>query len=114
MISRAEACSPASVYNFLASRVELLRSNLLRLKDTANNVIFSEISDYQTKLKSLKISMDSLYPLEILKNGYAAVQDDAGKWITSAKSLSKGKEIVILFNDGKVQAKVEKVVLNET
>ena len=114
MINRAEACSPASVYAMLSSKVEMLRSNILWLKDTANNMVFSRISDNQARLRSLKISLDSLYPLEILKNGYTAVQNPDGRWITSAGSISDGDEMIILFSDGKVSAKAEKVVINET
>ena len=112
IMNRIEACSPVSVYEMLASRIETLRTGLLRMKDTANNLIFSEVSDLQARLKSLKISLDALYPLEILKNGYAAVQDLSGKWITSAGNISENDLIHIIFSDGEADARIEKVILN--
>ena len=113
MISRLNNCSPQAVYSVLASRTEMLMSGILRLRDSANNLIFAEVSDLNARLRNIKINLDSLYPLDVLKKGYAAVQNMSGRWVTSAADVSENEDLIIKFSDGQVFTKATKVVINE-
>lgn len=76
------------------------------LKDIENLVQLK----FQTKKHELEKMIEvltKLNPLEILKNGYAFIEKD-NKKIISAKAVSVGDEIEVLFSDGKIGATVNK------
>ena len=113
LADRVRMCSPQAVYSVLASRTEILRANILRLKDSAENTVFQMISENSSMLARLKMNLDALYPLGVLKSGYTAVQDMDGKWISSVSELHEGSDIRIIFRDGHASASVKEVINDE-
>ena len=111
--NRMSVCSPENSYHILASRTESARTCIIGLKDAACNSIYSMLSEYSSTLKALKLSLDGLYPLEVLKKGYAAIKDENGKWLAQAKEIQPGDKLNIVFSDGYVQAEAIKVIQDE-
>lgn len=82
----------------LDSRIEKLR------KSTAANIY-----DRSLKLQNLGGKLDSLSPLSTLDRGFAFVEDEAGKLISSKGELAKGELLKVRFKDGSVRARVEEI-----
>ncbi len=64
------------------------------------------ISDRKNQLDALKIRLFSLDPKAILSRGYSVVESK-GKIVSSAKSLSQGDKVDIIFADGKLVATID-------
>ncbi len=58
-------------------------------------------------LKLMKSELDASDPLGILKRGYAAVKDENGRWIGSARAAREGERIRVLLSDGSLDCLVE-------
>lgn len=61
----------------------------------------------KNRLTGLAASLDALSPLKVLMRGYAAVSDDAGTIITSAKTAAAAEHLNVSFSDGTVCTSVQ-------
>jgi len=50
--------------------------------------------------------LEALSPLRVLSRGFAAVETESGKILSSAKGLREGQEIRIRFGDGRVRSRI--------
>ena len=105
---RLTACAPGRMYDLLASRLELCASKTLRLKESADSAAVSMISELSSKLRLLKLDLDSSHPLGVLEKGYAAVKASDGSWRTRASQLKAGENVQLVFSDGTAEATVIK------
>ena len=96
-----------SVSNNVQLRLVENRSNVLKSVKDIENSIKTKVQIQKHNLEKMIEVLSKLNPLEILKNGYAFIEKD-NKKIVSAKSLSVGEEIDILFADGKLGAIINK------
>lgn len=75
-------------------------------------VIFenSYLTQMGSNLSLLASKLDALSPLKVISRGFAVVKDDRGAVVSSVKKLNVNENIVINFNDGKVNCRVEKII----
>ena len=64
------------------------------------------ITDRKNQLDAFKIRLFSLDPKAILSRGYSVVECD-GKIVSSAKVLSEGNKVDLIFADGKIAATID-------
>ncbi|MBQ4542213.1 MAG: exodeoxyribonuclease VII large subunit [Clostridia bacterium] len=88
--------------------------------ESSKNQIMMTVKDIESKIELIKKEKENklsvltnviskLNPLEILKSGYAVVENQ-GKKLTTIKSAKVGDEITINLNDGKFDATISKIV----
>ncbi len=88
--------------------------------ESSKNQIMMTVKDIESKIELIKKEKENklsvltnviskLNPLEILKSGYAVVENQ-GKKLTTIKSAKIGDEITINLNDGKFDATISKIV----
>lgn len=88
--------------------------------ESSKNQIMMTVKDIESKIELIKKEKENklsvltnviskLNPLEILKSGYAVVENQ-GKKLTTIKSAKVGDEITINLNDGKFGATISKIV----
>jgi len=77
---------------------------LINLKNLINTKIELDKKIYQSNVSTL----EAVSPLAVLSRGYSIVTDEKNKILSSAKNLTKDKNIKVNFKEGKVLAKVVK------
>ena len=73
-----------------------------------------QLSDKKKDLSEAAGRLSALSPLSVMARGYSIVSTDDGKAVTSAKQLSKGKELDLRFSDGKAKATVTEIIKGES
>ncbi len=73
-----------------------------RLADKYDDIIQTNAS----KFLSLVAKLDALSPLAVLARGYS-ITNKGDKTVSSVKDVSSGDDLVLIFNDGKVDVKVK-------
>ena len=58
------------------------------------------------KFSSLVAKLDALSPLSVLSRGYS-ITNKGNKAVSSVTEISSGDDLVLIFNDGKVDVKVK-------
>ena len=76
-----------------------------RLKDKMRNILLNKIEKEKIKLKSLNDLLEAHNPLNVLKKGFAIVEDKDNNVISSKKQLQDIDEINIIFSDGKIKGR---------
>jgi exodeoxyribonuclease VII large subunit len=85
---------------------ERLRHLQLRLANASKAQIFHT----STKLNSLKLSLNQLDPLAVLKRGYAIAVNADGKAIRDARCLTPGESLKLTLNRGQADITVNRIV----
>ncbi len=93
-----------SIISFTEDIVEIQKYKLEKLVGQLQNKLttFATEKDYQLKLKLAKL--EKLNPLDILKLGYAKIEQ-GGKVVSNLVDVDLNKELCVNFADGKVIAK---------
>ncbi len=95
------------IINISQKRLELeklrIRNIEERLKLGINNIFDKE----RERLSKMEKHLELLNPNNLLKRGYAIVQDEKGRIIKEGSSLSKGDRIITRFQDGSVTSIVD-------
>lgn len=81
-----------------------------RLKDKIRGILLNKIEKEKIKLKSLNDLLEAHNPLNVLKKGFAIVEDKDNNVISSKKELQDIDEINIIFSDGKIKGRFIKDV----
>ena len=76
-----------------------------RLKDKMRNILLNKIEKEKIKLKLLNDLLEAHNPLNVLKKGFAIVEDKDNNVISSKKELRDIDEINIIFSDGKIKGR---------
>lgn len=100
--------SPVKMFGIIEEQISNGELKIKHLKTTIDASVDEKIASLEHKLQMLKLSLDSLNPLNVLDKGYAAVKLD-GKWLLNASGLNQGDKIDIIFNDGKANCTVNNV-----
>ncbi len=66
----------------------------------------------QTALQHFMVRLQSLDPQQILKRGYALVNDNQGRLIDSIRKVNPGQNISVRLQDGRISAGVQKTEPN--
>ena len=99
----------SSLMNFspitnIKANQNLINLALINLKNLINTKIELDKKIYQSNVSTL----EAVSPLAVLSRGYSIVTDEKNKVLSSAKNLTKDKNIKVNFKEGKVLAKVVK------
>ena len=99
----------SSLINFspitkIKANQNLINLALINLKNLINTKIELDKKIYQSNVSTL----EAVSPLAVLSRGYSIVTDEKNKILSSAKNLTKDKNIKVNFKEGKVLAKVVK------
>ncbi|MGG7143647.1 exodeoxyribonuclease VII large subunit [Clostridium nigeriense] len=76
-----------------------------RLQDKMKNILLNKIEKEKIKIKSLNDLLEAHNPINVLKKGFAIVEDKDSNVISSKEELEKIDEINIIFSDGKIKGK---------
>ena len=104
----------------IASHKAVLQNRMLELirqsrtateaaRQTLSAKMDEKISRAKRYLSVACASLEACSPLKRIEAGYAYVEDEKGRGISSAESLKKDDPIRLYMRDGLVQAKVETV-----
>ncbi|MBR6015450.1 MAG: exodeoxyribonuclease VII large subunit [Firmicutes bacterium] len=92
----------------IASKEERVR---LAGLDAMKREMLSKIAICELKCKGFRDTLEQLNPLSIMDRGYAALTDERGKLITSAKSVAAGDKVSARVRDGEISMTVDEVKL---
>jgi exodeoxyribonuclease VII large subunit len=106
-IDRINSCSPSVTYGALSARVdnEILRSK--HLNQLCQNSVEIMLSELESRLKLLKLNIDSNNPTKVLDKGFALVQNENGEWLTKAEGVKSGSKLKIMLADGNINCTVD-------
>ena len=99
----------------MAGAKKTLNKCVVRLKDldvSACNLIKKKETEAEQRAKAAFASLDNLSPLKTLKRGYFKISKGDTQ-INGVKSLAVGDVVKARGYDGSVEAKIEKISLNE-
>lgn len=84
------------------------QQNLKYLQTQVQNGAKKYLDNHAKELKNWEQTLRLLNPENVLKRGYALLENEQGKIIKSTKQTSVGETVNIKLKDGKVKAKIEK------
>ncbi len=92
----------------------LYKINKLLLKangdrDRLLHAMEEKLSRLRLTAESAKAELNSSNPYKIMNNGYAAVLDADDKPANSVSSFRTGDSLTVIFNDGKINCRVERI-----
>ena len=87
--------------------VDEAREHVLQLKNRARESFECDLRVQRQKLDGFCAQLHALDPQRVLERGYAAVFDENGAAISSAKGLKRGQILRIEFFDGSVEVRVK-------
>lgn len=89
------------------------REEVIRLDDRMKRAMDNRLSRHRQDFRRLTAQLEALSPLNVLGRGYAMVQDDAGRVISSAQNMKVGDHAILRFADGRACVAVEQITLQE-
>ena len=101
----------------LHSPVRLLEekgARLLRLREKMDMLSSNIVSEADNRFSMLCARLEGVNPLAVLSHGYAMVEGEDGRIISSAKDVAIGEKIGIGLADGRIYAEVTKIEDNTT
>ena len=102
----------AAAFKLSPARVEARLANLKGRIESGYNrcagLMETHLEEARTRLGLAAASLDALSPLAVLQRGYAIAQDEAGKLVRDARSLSVGDPFNVRLAKGRIAARVEK------
>ena len=109
---RLSVCSPQSCFNLLLTKVERQQAEISRLKESAESGMLTMLNEYSSRLRMLKLDMESANPLSIIGSGYAIIKGKDGGWTTRASDIAAGDLITVMMSGGSLKAEVKEVELD--
>jgi exodeoxyribonuclease VII large subunit len=91
--------SPEKYFDIKFTELDYLAE---RLVDKYDDIIKANGS----KFSSLVAKLEALSPLSVLSRGYS-ITNKGDKAVSSVAEISSGDDLVLVFNDGKVDVKVK-------
>lgn len=82
-----------------------LKNEILFINEKISNAISLKFNDYSTRLKELKNKIEILNPENLLSKGYAIIEDNNNKVITSKSEAVNKSYLNIKFIDGSIRVK---------
>lgn len=90
------------------------RESLQRLSEKLTIVMERRLQRWQQALQLHETHLQALSPYAVLERGYALVRDQQTKKVlTRAAMVTEGQMAEILLTDGKLEAQITKVVMND-
>lgn len=94
-------------------RLKYQGERLNQLKNELPRLVALKFKNAQNRLRFLQQSLSWKNPQMLLKRGYAMVFDENKHLIFESDSVKKGALLSIRLGQGSLQARVEKIILNE-
>ncbi|PIP14235.1 MAG: hypothetical protein COX48_01925, partial [bacterium (Candidatus Stahlbacteria) CG23_combo_of_CG06-09_8_20_14_all_34_7] len=89
-----------------AREVEKKSSQLKEHRASMKNISVNLISSMKNNLKSDKLMLDALNPLNVMKRGYALVYNEKDNIITEKSMIKENQSLKISLRDGYFRSKV--------
>lgn len=80
--------------------------NLDKMKDEIKKIVENRIEKEKIIIRGLNNILEAHNPINVLKKGYAIIEDNNKNIISSKETLEDLQEINIIFKDGKVKSKI--------
>lgn len=100
-----------NITNIIEHKLILQQSVISAKIEQLNSAMQTYLSSYEQELQTLSLRVKGINPLEILKHGYARVENGK-KTIISTKEVKVGDSVNIYFADGKANAEIKGVEIN--
>lgn len=92
---RLSNIQPSNLINNLNDKINRLSTDL-------NKNLVNFLSQFEQKIKQLNRTLEALNPKQVLKRGYALVENQVGV-ISDSKQLELGDEFFVTFSKGKIE-----------
>ncbi len=90
-----------------SERLARLKNTLTELELHLSYSIEGKVSERRRQLEALSGRMEALSPLKVLGRGYTLVQDPVtSELVKSTKDAKTGREVALVFHDGKTRARI--------
>ncbi len=107
--SRVSEISERPIFLRPLSLVDEKRMALMHLTDGLSHAASQKILHLRTEFSKKAGMLEGMSPLAILSRGYAALQDEKGRTVTSVTDITEGERLRLLFTKGAADAVVEKI-----
>ena len=104
--SRLKTLSESSVLKSPEKYFDIKFTELAYLAEKLGDKYDDIIKTNGAKFSSLVAKLDALSPLSVLSRGYS-ITNKGNKAVSSVTEISSGDDLVLIFNDGKVDVKVK-------
>lgn len=104
--SRLKTLSESSVLKSPEKYFDIKFTELAYLAEKLGDRYDDIIKTNGSKFSSLVAKLDALSPLSVLSRGYS-IANKGDKAVSSVTEISSGDDLVLIFNDGKVDVKVK-------
>ena len=104
--SRLKTLSESSVLKSPEKYFDIKFTELAYLSEKLGDKYDDIIKTNGAKFSSLVAKLDALSPLSVLSRGYS-ITNKGNKAVSSVTEISSGDDLVLIFNDGKVDVKVK-------
>lgn len=108
---RADGQIHAAALKLAPARLQGRLTNLKQRFESVHNslcsIMYSQLEDARSRLGLSAKSLDALSPLAVLERGYAIAQDQAGRLVRDARTLSVGDTLSVKLSKGRVKTRVE-------
>lgn len=91
------------------ARIREMRHTSMLLEDKLSEKMKWLLQEKRHNLELLIARMKGLSPLEKLSGGYAYVENDSGRRVTSVTTLQKGEQLSLYFRDGTAKVFIDAV-----
>ena len=112
-VNKALSLAKRDLSDALVGRIQYARQHIVRLARSVAHSSTRIVTRKKALLGTSAARLNALSPLATLSRGYAVARDRRGRALTSARQFSPGFEFNLLLHDGRINAKSEKVVVDE-
>ena len=113
-VDKALSLAKRNLSDALVGRIQYARRHLGRLARSVAQSSTRIVTRKRALLGTSAARLNALSPLATLSRGYAVARDKDGQALTSARQFSPGVEFNLLLRDGRVNARSEEVVVDES
>ena len=113
-VDKALSLAKRNLLDALVGRIQYARRHLGRLARSVAQSSTRIVTRKRALLGTSAARLNALSPLATLSRGYAVARDKDGQALTSARQFSPGVEFNLLLRDGRVNARSEEVVVDES
>ncbi len=97
----------------LKGTIEIMRKRYITAEMKLERAPEGMLSPLKTKIDGFSGRLDALNPYRVLGRGYSMITDGKGNTIISTKELREGMDIAIRMRDGRADARIEKVDMDD-
>ncbi len=103
---RLEFIVQAKVLQQPLIQIQKQDSYIKQLQKQLEKQVYYILEKKQQKYNALKQQLDAVSPLKVLQRGYLLAKNEKGATLTTVKSIQKGENITLYFQDGTARATI--------